>query len=80
MSRKMLTSLDMVKNEIQNAVVQNLAGAPSSPVKGQFYFNSTDNTLYWYNGTSLGLGCRWSLELPRLWSGGRGGRRSAEHH
>jgi len=34
--------------------VQNLAGAPASPVKGQMYFNSTggDNTLYWFDGTS----------------------------
>ena len=28
-----------------------LAAAPSSPVKGQMYFNSTDNTLYWWDGT-----------------------------
>lgn len=43
-------AIDLVKNEIRNAVVQNLGAAPSSPSKGQFYFNSTDNTLYWYDG------------------------------
>ena len=51
MSRKFLTPIDLAKNEIQNVVAQNLAGAPGSPVKGMFYFNSTDNTLYWYDGS-----------------------------
>jgi len=51
MSRKFLTHIDLAKNEIQNGVAQNLAAAPSSPVKGQFYFNSTDNIWYWWDGT-----------------------------
>jgi hypothetical protein len=47
MARKFLTHLDMGKNEVQNAVVQNLTGAPANPVVGQLYFNTTDSTLYW---------------------------------
>lgn len=33
-------------------VVEVLATAPSSPVEGQMYYNSTDGSLYFYNGAS----------------------------
>lgn len=48
---KHLSNIDLAQNQLLNGVVQNLATAPSTPVKGQIYFNTTDNRLYTYNGT-----------------------------
>lgn len=46
-----LHNINLCKNELQNARVQNLATAPSNPVVGQIYFNTTDKTGYIYDGT-----------------------------
>lgn len=50
MARKFLTPIDLGQLELRNAVVQNLSGSPSTPTKGQIYFDSTTNVLYYYNG------------------------------
>jgi len=44
--------LDFAKLEGRNFQAHQLGTAPSSPVKGQLYFNTGDNTLYWYDGTT----------------------------
>jgi hypothetical protein len=45
-------SLDFAKLEARNIRAHLLGTAPSSPVTGQLYYNTGDNTLYWYDGTA----------------------------
>lgn len=52
MSKKVLVSLDLNKNEIQNAAAHNLSSAPSNPAVGQEYFNTSDKQKYIWNGTA----------------------------
>lgn len=51
MSKKYLTNIDLARNELQNAVIQPLASAPSSPAGGQVYFDTTLGKFGTYNGS-----------------------------
>lgn len=46
-----LTSIDLVRNELQNAVIQVLATNPANGKIGQIYYNSADKALMQYDGT-----------------------------
>ena len=48
------SDIQMNKNELQLPVIDNEATAPSSPVEGQMYFDTTlgDKTMYFYNGVA----------------------------
>ena len=48
---KLLTNLEMNKNQVLELVLQQLATAPTSPVKGQIYYNTTNDRVYVYDGT-----------------------------
>ena len=53
MARKFLTAIDLARNEIQNAVAQVLAADPSTPVAGQFYYNSTVGRVLFRNASTF---------------------------
>src|SRR4051794_7772141 len=50
---KFLANLNLNKSELQNAVIQNLATAPSSPSVGQFYYDTILGHLYVFNGSAF---------------------------
>lgn len=47
------SNLDLKQNQLLNAIMQRLTTAPSNPVSGQFYFNTTSGIAraFYYNGT-----------------------------
>ena len=52
MARKFLTNIDLNSNELRNGVIHNLATDPLTGTAGQLYFNTVDQVLKVYNGTT----------------------------
>jgi len=48
---KYLTNIDLNKNQILNVVLQKLATAPSTPIEGQVYYNTTSHRAFKWNGS-----------------------------
>lgn len=51
MAKQFLVSINLNKNEILNARLQNLATAPSNPAVGQIYFDTTDDEIRIWTGS-----------------------------
>jgi hypothetical protein len=49
---KYLSNLNLNKNELQNARIQNLAAAPANPVAGQIYFNTGSGQAFIWSGSA----------------------------
>jgi hypothetical protein len=52
MAKKFLTPIDLNKLELQNAAIQNLATAPSSPNVGQVYYDTVDSKIKVWTGAA----------------------------
>lgn len=52
MSRRFLTNIDLQGNELINGVIENRNGDPATGEPGQVYFNTVDQVLKVYNGST----------------------------
>jgi hypothetical protein len=52
MARRFLTPINLSQLELENPSFQKLASDPTSPVTGQFYYNTVSNLIKFYNGES----------------------------
>jgi hypothetical protein len=52
MAVKFLANVDLQKNELLNAAIQNLATDPASPVQGQIYYNTVADAIKVWDGAA----------------------------
>jgi hypothetical protein len=52
-ARRLLTNLDLVKNQIKNMEFDLVAADPASPGQGQVWFNTTTQRLKFYDGAKV---------------------------
>ena len=51
---KFKNDIDLDGNEILNLAIENL-GTPPTPYPGRLYYNTNNNTMYYYSGTSWAI-------------------------
>jgi uncharacterized membrane protein len=66
---KYIAAIDLAKNELRNARIQNLATAPSSPVAGQLYYDTALGNLYFSDGSTW-YACYQNTSQPTGAAGG----------
>ena len=52
-ARPYLMPIDMTGNQVLNAVIHNLASAPSGPIAGRYYYDTGSNRFLYYNGSAF---------------------------
>lgn len=57
-----LVDLNLNGNQLKGVVVEKLETAPSSPVEGQIYYNTTTKKFMYYNGTSWIAGSEYAAQ------------------
>lgn len=62
-STNFFVHLDLNQNQLLNSAFENRASAPSSPVAGQMYLNTSDDFVYFYDGAA------WQVLLDTLTAG-----------
>lgn len=66
--KKILVNRDMNKNEIMNVKAQNLAATPNDVVESQFWYDTANHTMKFYDGTKdVDMGAQ-----GRIYTGGTG--------
>lgn len=66
--KKILVNRDMNKNEILNVKAQNLAATPNDVVESQFWYDTANHTMKFYDGTNaVDMGSQ-----GRIYTGGTG--------
>lgn len=67
-NKKILVNRDYNKNEIQNVKAQNLAATPNDVVESQFWYDTANHTMKFYDGTKdVDMGAQ-----GRIYTGGTG--------